>query len=351
MSKVIVKNATTGQELLWLSVKIKKSLDEICHTLELEIPLSELRKVRKHHKLEVRCQNELDVSFGGERCVTTVLVDEVTPGADTDKYGITVVGRSPARDIIDSAWTDDFSRSEDFRERTLREVTQAVGDKFGVICDSFPTNRPDPTDTVHEFLITNESPWPKLIDEADNQGFIFTSNEIGNLYLWKAQATLRDEPFHITEGVNVKNIKWKENGSEQFHEYAVIGGYNPDTGENLEVRITDPTCPGNRILIIDTEDPYIDLPKLERRAKTEMLRRREIKTTVTVPGWGLTDEQIRGLGPTIRLEIYWVPNLLIPVSIPSFGLDANLLISEVEYTATADTLSCDITLVNREMYA
>jgi prophage tail gpP-like protein len=337
MSKIIVKNRTTGQELLWRSVKIRKSLDEICHTLELEIPLSERRKVRKHHRLEVRCQNEWDISFGGERCVATVLVDEITAGADTGKYGITVVGRSPARDIIDSAWTDDFYG------QTLREITRRIGEKFGIVCDTFPTNRPDPTLPVYLFSFTNESPWGKLMDEADTQKYIFTSNEIGNLYLWPVQAGVREEPFHITEGVNVKNIKWTENGSEQFREYVVLG-------EIDEVSVTDTSCPGNRILTIDTNEPFITVPSLQCRAETEMRRRREVETVVTVPGWGLTDEQIRRMGSTYEKEIYWVPNLLIPVRIPTFGLNANLLISQVEYTATADTASCDITLVNREKY-
>ena len=37
MFKPFVKNVTTGQELLWREIKIKKSLDEICHSLELEM--------------------------------------------------------------------------------------------------------------------------------------------------------------------------------------------------------------------------------------------------------------------------------------------------------------------------
>jgi len=81
-----------------------------------------------------------------------------------------------------------------------------------------------------------------------------------------------------------------------------------------------------------------------------MRRRKETKTIITVPGWGLTNEQIKSLGETNGMEIYWVPNILIPVKVPTLGLDAKLLISEVEYTAAADAMSCDITLVNREMY-
>jgi len=338
MSKVIVKNVTTGQELLWRSIKIRKSLDEICHTLELEIPPSERLKVGRHNRLEVICKNKLDIDFDGERRVTTVLVDEVTPTADVTKHSIMVMGRSPARDIIDSTWSDTCHNN-----MTLREITCYIGNRFNIICDTFPTNQPDPTDLVYAFSWENESPWTKLIGESDNQGYIFTSNEAGNLYLWKVDSGNRVEPFHITEGVNVKSIKSTENGSEQFREYVVTGG-------GYKALVIDNTCPGNRILTIDLTDPFIVETAVHRRAETEMKRRRENKTTVTVPGWGLTDEQIKSIGRTNKKEIYWFPNILIPVKVPSLGLNRKLLISEVEYTATTDAMNCDITLKNREAY-
>ncbi|MCL2245073.1 MAG: hypothetical protein FWC03_11515 [Treponema sp.] len=348
MFKPLIRNVTTGKELLWRSIKLKKSLDEICHSLELEIPPSERQKVRRHHRLEIRCKNNLVNDSNGERLVSTVLIDEITSTASADKHSIMVIGRSPARDIIDSKWSDyDYEDDEerfDYSEPTLRALIRHIGGKFDINCYTFPADQPDdPTESVNYFAFENESPWTKLIDEADQQGYILTSNEDGNLYLWKVHGVVR-WPFHITEGVNIKNIKWTENGSEQFNKYLVKGGaWDP-------VCIIDNTCPGNRILSIDITDPYVALTELERRAETEMRRRREVRTVVTVSGWGLTDEQIKSLGNTKGQEIYWVPNSLIPVKVPALGLNANLLISEVEYLANAETASCDITLVNREMY-
>ena len=345
MFKVFVKNASTGNELLWRSVKIKKSLDDICHILELEIPPSERLKVKRHHRLEIRCRNKLVNDSNGERRVSTVLVDEITASADTDKHSVTVIGRSPARDIIDSTWSNNFINDGKKDDLTLRDIIKIIGKKFNIQCDSFPTNEADPTEIVSCFDFENESPWTKLTDEADQQGFILTSNEAGNLYLWKVPGAGNiTKPFHITEGQNIKSIKWTENGSEQFHEYVVKGG-----GHEPEIEI-DNTCPQGRTLTIDVSDPLVTETKLKRRALTELRRRRETKTIVTVSGWGLTDEQIKGLGNTNKKELYWVPNTLIPVKAPSLGLNANLLISEVEYEATHELMSCSLTLVNREMY-
>jgi hypothetical protein len=81
-----------------------------------------------------------------------------------------------------------------------------------------------------------------------------------------------------------------------------------------------------------------------------MRRRRETRTAADVPGWGLSDEQIKRLGDTAGKEIFFVPNLLVPVKCPSLGLDATLLVSGVEYEATPERFGCTVTVVNREAY-
>ncbi|GHV76506.1 hypothetical protein AGMMS49942_13270 [Spirochaetia bacterium] len=344
MSRIIVKNATSGKELLWRHIKIKKSLDNICHTLELEIPASEPAKVHKHEKIEVRYENPLVKDSGGKRRVTTVMVDEITANSDPAKHSLMVIGRSPARDIIDSTWSGMLSNM------TLYEIAKNICDKFGIVCTNIPTNRGDPTEQVMMFSWENESPWTKLVTEADSQeadgqGFMITSNEAGGLYIWQTAGAVRQEGFHLTEGRNIKTIEWKENGAEQYHEYVITGGYGDP------VSVIDSTCNNKRILTINLTNPIVEVSKLQRRAQTEMRRRRETRTTVTVSSWGLTDTQIKNLGAvTNKKEIFWVPNLLIPVRVPSLGLSANLLIAEVEQEATPETMSSTISLVNREAY-
>lgn len=338
MSRIIVRNAATGAELAWRHIKIRKSLDEICHTLYAELAASESGKVKKHNKIEVRFANPFIKDSGGARLVTTVLVDEVTANADIQKRGVTVIGRSPARDIIDSTWSDERAGL------TLGELAEYIGGKFGIVCDTFPTDKPDPTQIVANFSWENESPWTKLIGEADNQGYILTSSEAGGLYIWPVAAAARGEGFHLTEGANIKTISWTENGAEQFHEYVVTGGGG-------EERIIDGTCPGSRVLTVDITDPLIEPAKLKRKAETERNRRRERRITAGVSGWGLTDGQIKNLGAVTKgKEIFWVPNILIPVKCPSIGLNAKLLISEAEYEAGPESYSCAVTLVNREAY-
>lgn len=338
MSSVIVRNETRGKDLAWRSIKINKSLDEICHTLEAELAPPELANVRRHDRVSVRFKNPLVTDSPGGRRITTVCLDEITAVANNEKHIVQIKGRSPARDIIDSTWSGMLG------EMTLREIVRSIGGEFGIVCDSFPTDGPDPTGPVYEFSWNDESPWARLVTEADTQHFILTSNEAGNLYLWKVAVGTRSEPFAITEGVNMISAEWRENGAEQFHEYLATGGYE------ICDPVIDDSCPKGRRLMITIPYPLITLHELEERAKTEMRRRREVETVITVPGWGLTDPQIRSLGGTNEKEIFWVPNLLTPVDIPSLGLRRNLLVSSVIHEADGDGFFTSVTLVNREKY-
>jgi hypothetical protein len=95
-SKVTVTNTTGGNKLVWRGLKIIKSLDHICHTLELETAPGELSKVHKHDRIEVRCENTNIKDSGGARLVTTVLVDEVGASAGIKRHTVLVTGRPPA---------------------------------------------------------------------------------------------------------------------------------------------------------------------------------------------------------------------------------------------------------------
>jgi prophage tail gpP-like protein len=344
MYKVIVRAAAPGEEfrqLVWRKIKVRKSLDEICHYMELELPASERDKIHKHYKIEVRLHSVYitpDDNPDGTKRVTTVMADAVTDVTGTAQKGLLIIGRSPARDIIDSTWGDIILNSQN-----LEYVAGKVAERFGIKVQRMPTNSPE-TGPVFSFSWENESPWQKLIAEADNQGYIFTSNEAGDLYLWKVAVGPRDEGFSLTEGSNIRNIQATENGAEQFHEYVVKGGGHPPARE------IDSTCKNNRVMTINLTDPMVSKGTLGRRALTEMLRRQGNRTTVTVSGWGLSESHIKAWGSTHQKEIFWNPNFLIHVKIPSSGLDDNLLISQVEYQADESSMTTALTLVNQKAY-
>ena len=349
MSKVVINVAKAGTEgvegsfkpLVWKRVTIKKSLDEICHSLTLELPVSQKEKLHKHDTIEVRVYNKYMTSNGGNLRVTTVRIDEITDTTDSGRKCITVLGRSPARDIIDSSWTGEVSGGAD-----LLDVATTIASKFGIRVEHLPRGQ-NFTEAVSDFSWDSESPWTHLLNAADNQGYVLTSNEAGNLYLTKGGRNADYWHFIIAEGLNVKSVETTESGAEQYHEYVVVSGEAPDTVTGREV---DPECKNQRILTLNLSDFNLDQEKANRRAQIELYRRRKVTTKVTVTGWGLTDEQIRAFGDTHEKELFFNPNFLIPVYLPSAGLDCTMMISEVEYQAESNAFDCTVSLVNPEVY-
>ena len=74
----------------------------------------------------------------------------------------------------------------------------------------------DYTETIPAIAWNSESPWTKLLNAADNQGYVLTSNEAGELYLTKSGRDAEYWHFIIAEGMNVKSVETTESGAEQY---------------------------------------------------------------------------------------------------------------------------------------
>ena len=333
MSKVSVYVDKKKTLLNWVRVYVRKSLDEICHYMEIRLPKSERAKIEKHQHIAVYYANSLV-----ERNLTMGYIDNISLDSTAKEETLIVTARTAARDIIDSSWSDEI------RNKTLLGVTSYVANPFDIDVTCMPTNEGDFTSLISTFGWENESPWQKLIQAADNQGFILTSSQIGGLYIWKVASGVRREGFKLIEGQSVRAIKDVDEGSEQFYKYIIKG---PDES----ITAYDKTCSrSGRVLTINLTDQSITKEQLQRRAETEIRRRRERRVTVTCPDWGLSENQLKKLGSLSGKEIFWETNFLTPVTLPSLDIDANLLTSQIEYNADNKNLSCDIQLVNREAY-
>ena len=340
MSKIVVNAAPAGtrnfKPLVWNKIQITKSLDEICHSLTLELPVSQRANIAVHDTVEVRFYNKYITHNNGNLRVATVLIDEITDTTDNGRKYTTILGRSPARDIIDSAWTGKAGGSD------LLTVAKSIAGQFDIIVDHLPRGQNN-TETVSSFEWDCESPWTKLLNAADNQGYVFTSNEAGNLYLTKSGRDAEQWHFILAEGTNIKSVETTEAGAEQYHEYVVVSS-------GVQGSAIDGRCKNKRILTLNLSDFNLDQEKAKRRALIELYRRRKRTIKVTVSGWGLTDEQIKSFGSTEEKELFFNPNFLIPVYIPSAGIDGKMMISEVEYRAEPTAFDCTVSLVNPEVY-
>jgi len=316
----------------WTRVYFRKSLDEICSYLEIETDPGERRRIKTHDQIQIRLSNDYV-----DRPVVTGLVDNIESESSSRKKTMKITARSAARDLIDSTWSGSITKP-----KTLLEIVSQIAQPFGIKVYHIPQTS-NGTKLVQTFEWENESPWQKLIQEADNQGYLITSNQIGHLYVWPVATGKRLEGFSLVEGAGIVSIRDHESGAEQFNKYVFNGADKTATR-------TDSACKTSRVLTLNLTDKELDAAALDRRIKTEMLRRRNRRLTIGVRNWGLPESALSKMATFKEKEVLWEINFFTPVKIPSMGIDANMLVSQVEGRADARSIGCDIQLASPEAY-
>lgn len=323
----------------WSRVYVRKSLDEICTYIEIETSPLDRARIKTHDKIQVRYTNDYmkkqTNTDNRDRPVATGYIDDIDSEISKKRRSLLVNARSAARDIIDSTWSGQIDSKD------LLTIVKIVASKFSISCTHIPTKE-NGTKLIETFAWENESPWQKIIQAADNQGYFITSNQIGSLYVWPI-GTYQPPGYQLTEGSNIISIRDHESGSEQFNTYVFKGA-------NTEVTKTDAKCMTKRTLTINLADKAMDDAALKRRITTEMLRRRNRRIIVGVKGWGLSEDTLAQMGDLTRQEVLREINFLTPVKVPTLSIDDTMLVSQVEYRADAKSKTCDVTLAKPEAY-
>ncbi len=350
--------------LSWTRLYARKSMDEICHSFEIETAPIDRRWVHKHDLIYIAFNRTVGGSVVS-RPVTSGFIDDVTYLAKGRGKRLSLTGRSPARDLVDSRWSGQVGKTEDGRTESIsalnafREVVKRFrnirGEQMRVFHIPQTANgvEVDYTRVVPTLQWENESPWPKMLQIAASQGFILTSSQIGDVYVTWLSGTPR-KGFAIEEGRSASVTRDEESGLEQYHTYV----FNAvDTRRrSLTSSYEDQSVASARILEVNLTEPVESQQQLDRRVQTEYRRRNHRRVTVTVNDWGLSEQQLLRLGSLSGREIFWEVNCLTPVTLPSIGIDTTvqpnggLITSQVEYNADARSMTCNVTLVNRETY-
>ena len=316
------------------SIIIKKSIDEICNTADIVCPLSELKKVEKHDRIIIKAV----MWNNDERNVTTTLVDDISAVLNNSQKQMTIHSRSYARDIIDST---DSGRIEG---GTLVEVVRKIAQKYNsnIAVSHYPTDI-DKSPAIKSFTWENESVWQKLLTIAENNGYAIASNQQSGLYVWDKKQYLSSIPNHsLKENWNIKSAVLDKKGYEQFNCYRIKGNY--EVGEKF-----DDKCDTKRVFTLFFTDENISQKELLNRAESELRRRKSDELNINVYGWGLPEKEIEKLQIRNKSEqeVFYEPNQLIKVNIPSFGIDNYKVIKSVELILNNEEYSSNIILVDK----
>lgn len=316
------------------SLTIKKSIDEICHSAEITCPLSELKKVKRHNKIFIKALMDWNKE---ERAVTYILADDISATLNSREKRMTIVGRSYARDIIDSI---DSGRIEAAK---LTHVVDKIAQKYNsdIKVSHYPTAA-DSSPYIQSFSWENESVWQKLLTVAENNGYAIASSQTSGLYVWSRKTNLANNANHkFIENENIVSATLNAKGYEQFYRYCVKGNYN--STEQIDF-----SCKTKRVYTLNFTDENISKKELLNRAKAELMRRKTDELTIELNNWGLSDKEIERKKFTngSKVEVFYEPKQLIPVKIPSFNIDKKMIIKDVTFNLSPDNFSSTILLVD-----
>lgn len=334
--RVYAKSDNSKTNLIkFYSLTVRKSIDEICQSAEIHCPLSEFKKVQKHDKIFIKAVMDWN---NEERAFCYILVDSIAATLNNNEKSMTIIGRSYARDLVDSVDTGMINGG------TLVQLVQRVASKYNssIKVEHYPTGQ-DPSPNIEFFDWENESVWQRLLNTAENNGYSIASNNIGNLYVWKKETYLANNANHkFIENENIISASLNMNASEQFNKYCVKGNYE-------DVEKIDSTCKTKRVFTINFSDEYISSQELKIRAESELKRRKSPELNIELKGWGLSDEIItkKKIENKNKIEVFFEPKHKVPVIIPSLNIDNVMIIKDATYTLNKDEFSSSLNLVDR----
>lgn len=317
----------------YTSLKVRKSIDEMCHTAEIACPLTELKKVKKHDVINIK----MVMWNKDERNVTTTLIDDISATLNNTQKQMTIMSRSFARDIVDSS---DSGRIEG---GTLVEVVKNIAQKYNkkIAVEHYPT-KIDASPQIASFTWENESVWQKLLTVAENNSYSIASNQASGLYVWEKKQYLSSIPNHqLVEGVNIKSASLNKRGFEQFNCYRIKGNYAVSEKK-------DSSCDTKRVFTLFFTDENISAAELERRALSEIARRKTDELSISVHGWGMHEKEIEKLKimNDSLIEVFYEPKQKIKVKLPSFDINSEKVIKSVELILSNNEYSANLILVD-----
>ena len=279
---------------------------------------------------------ECQILFDADEVITGY-VDGLQAQLDATTRSIRVMGRSKTSDLIDC---NALIQGGEFRDSEFAAICRAVAAPFGIeVVDQasvgrvvIPTEAADQTEKCFAFL-------ERLARQAS---VLLTDDPQGRLVICRtAEATCSST---IEEGRNVLSAAITMKTEHRYDRYIVrgqlpagaswISELDRELGEgpapsgaarpNITGTITDPAVPRYRPFVMQAEG---NADAAGARARAVWQQRRDaaesLNIKVAVHGWRQRDGRL------------WQINEKVPVKLPSFGVEEEMLVATVNYTLGA----------------
>jgi len=264
-------------------------------------------------------------------------IDKVEHSLTSSSHGIRVDGRDSSADLVDCSAVH---RPGQWRDMNVLSLAMEIASPFGVQVAADA----DASAIVPSFQISPGETAAKALQRLLKlRGLLAMPDSSGGLRL----ATLGTSRMAgaVIEGVNVLSCTTKYDASKRYSEYICTGqkqGADTAFGEACSVRgqASDGQIGRYRPLIVRPgQQGSADF--MRRRAQWELSTRRAQGTTVDVSVRGWRDEGGR----------LWTPGAMVKVSLPTMGLDQDLLIAEVTLTKSMQGTVASLSLKDPAAYS
>ncbi len=318
----------------WTQVTARRSIETIAGAFEIGVTE---RWPGQQAARAIALGDACSLALGGDTVITGY-VDEVSPAIEGDSHSVSLRGRDATGDLVDcSAERAGGEWINVLLARIVADLAQPFGIQVTVATD---LGRP-----FKKFAIEQGETAYEAIERACRQRAVLPiSDGLGGLALTNSGA--EGAATALIEGENILSARGTYSLLDRYSAYTVKGqATGSDLGWGASVsepqgKASDPGVHRHRPLVIAAEAPG-DAAQLTERAKWEARVRaaRARRADITVQGWR------DGAGKL------WRPNTEVPVTSPSLGIDARMLITGVQYTLSGQGGSRAIlTLARRQAF-
>lgn len=323
----------------WKSIEVNRSIDQACGAFSLEVTE---KFPGRPDRWPIEPDHECRLDLDGHQAITGY-VDSADRNMDVNQSGVSVVGRDKARDLVDCSAhrPGTLSDTGEFAAMRLDELISTLAKPYGVsvvVATGLDLGAPFKKPGIEP----GETAWDCAERYARQRGILVMSDGLGHLLLTTAGRAFN--PNALVEGLNIEAAQYVHDHSNRFHHYVALGqtessdGWGAEKAAHPRADTKDPDGKEGRKLIFMAEDLADGVTLQDRvRFERDVRRARSMQLVVTVSGFSANGH-------------LWNPNEMVPVKIPGWNINTNLLIQTVTATKDKGGTRTDLTLVPRSVY-
>ncbi len=272
----------------------------------------------------------------GDDPVIVGWIDDAEPELSPDNHNLTVTGRDRTADLVDCSAV----HSPDEWNLHLEEVSRILCRDFGIEVSV----RDISTGAAFKpfKLQPDETAFAAIERMCRMRAVLPMSDGVGGLVLTRAGSATTGSP--IIEGKNLLWAKAHYSQKDRFSQY-IVKGQTLDTGQGSEAAATvkatarDGGVKRYRPLVVLAEDLAEGTSPQERAQWEASVRAgRATRVSVKVQGWRQEDGKL------------WPLNGLVPVQIPTLGIEATLLIVSRRVVLDENGSTTELELARADAY-